>query len=200
MKKNVKRLAVYLALLFLLSSLTVIYLVQVTAVTGSSMAPTLEDGQRILINKFEYGLKDPKRFDIVVFRYLYKHNQYYVKRLIGLPGETVQIKDGAVFINGEALQVIDRAEMIQTAGRTSEPIQTAGRASEPIQAAGQASEPIQAAGRASEPVLLGKDEYFVLGDNRNFSSDSREADVGNVKREQILGKAVFRLWPPGLLH
>lgn len=190
MKKNVKRLAVYLTLLFLLSSLAVIYLVQVTAVTGSSMAPTLEDGQRILINKFEYGLKDPKRFDIVVFRYLYKHNQYYVKRLIGLPGETVQIKDGAVFINGEALQVIDRAETIQTAGRASEPIRTAG----------QASEPIQAAGRASEPVLLGKDEYFVLGDNRNFSSDSREADVGNVKREQILGKAVFRLWPPGLLN
>lgn len=170
MKKSIRKLLIYLATLFVLSSFTAIYLVQMTGVTGNSMMPELSAGQSVLVNKTVYRIHEPERFDVVVFRYLYKDNQYYVKRIIGLPGETVQIIDGSVYINGEKLK-------------------------EPY-----ASEPIRDAGRAANPIELGKDEYFVLGDNRNFSSDSRETDVGNVNRVQILGKAFIKLWPFARIH
>ena len=94
-------------------------------------------------------------------------SRYYTKRIIGLPGETVQIQDGAVFIDGKPLE-------------------------DDI-----SSESIEKARRASEPVVLGEDEYFVLGDNRNFSSDSRDTDVGNVKRRDIIGRIWLKVWPPG---
>ena len=94
-----------------------------------------------------------------------KKNTYYIKRVIGLPGETVEIWKGEVYIDGQRLPGDD------SYGKIEDP------------------------GLAAEPVLLGEDEYFVLGDNRNDSIDSREPEVGAVRREDILGRAVFRVWP-----
>lgn len=160
----IKKFIFYILFLFVLSSLMAIYVVQMTGVTGNSMEPELHDGQSVIVNKVIYNREGPKRFDVVVFRYLYKDNEFYIKRVVGLPGETVQILDGALYIDGE---------------KTDDPFAVG----------------VTEARRAAEPVLLGEDEYFVLGDNRNFSSDSRETDVGNVKSVQILGKAVIKLWP-----
>lgn len=165
MSRAVKKFISYLFIVFVMSVFMAIYVVQMTSVQGSSMEPELKDGQRILVNKIIYRSQEPKRYDVIVFRYLYKDSEYYCKRIIGLPGETVQIMDGSVYIDGEKLE---------------EPFERVY---------------IQNAKRAGEPVVLGEDEYFVLGDNRNFSSDSREPDIGNVKRVQILGKAFAKLWP-----
>ena len=100
-----------------------------------------------------------------MFRFLYRENTYYIKRIIGLPGETVQIVDGVIYIDGEPLEE------------------------------NYGYEPIEDAKRASEPILLGEDEYFVMGDNRNDSSDSRDPAVANVSRSQIIGRAFVRIWP-----
>ena len=94
-----------------------------------------------------------------------EENTYYVKRIIGLPGETVQIADGLIYIDGEVLQ--------ESYGR----------------------EVIQDPGLAAEPITLGEDEYFVLGDNRNQSSDSRDPSVGLIHRDEIVGRAWLRIWP-----
>ena len=165
MSDSLKRYIFFVCSLFILSVLLSIYVVQETEVSGNSMEPELKEGSRVLVNKMVYDFYEPQRFDIIVFRYLYKDNEYYIKRIIGLPGETVQIIDGWVYINGEKLE-------------------------EPF-----SSDPILEAKRAAKPIVLGEDEYFVLGDNRNLSSDSREIDVGNVKKVQILGQAFLRLWP-----
>lgn len=137
-----------------------------TSVLGQSMAPTLENRQEIMINRFIYLLSDPKPGDIVVF--LPNGNEkshYYVKRVIGVPGDTVQIKDGEVYVNGELFE--DEEEFA----------------------------PILDAELAADPVKLLEDEYFVLGDNRNNSEDSRYANIGNVKKEYIIGKAWFIISP-----
>lgn len=165
MFENFKKLLCYIIILFTLSALMVIYVVQMTGVVGHSMEPELQNGQSVLVNKLIYKETEPKRFDVVVFRYLYKDDEYYLKRVIGLPGETVQIMNGTIYIDGLKLE-------------------------DPF-----ASTPILQAKRAEQPITLGEDEYFVMGDNRNFSSDSRESDVGNVKKEQLMGKAFLKLWP-----
>ena len=137
-----------------------------TSVVGQSMAPTLENKQEILVNRFIYSISDPKPNDIVVF--LPNGNEkahYYVKRVIGVPGDTVQIKDGAVYVNGELFE-----EKVETAA-------------------------ILDAELASEKIVLEEDEYFVLGDNRNNSEDSRYANIGNVKKEYLFGKAWFIVSP-----
>lgn len=165
MKKTIQKFTYYIVILFILSVLVAVYIVQMTAVRGDSMEPELKDGQSVFVNKVTYKKKGPERFDVIVFRYLYKDDEYYLKRVIGLPGETVQIIDGSVYIDGEKLE-------------------------DPF-----GEIPIKDAKRAEKPILLGEDEYFVLGDNRNYSSDSRDYDVGNVKSVQILGKAFIKLWP-----
>lgn len=131
-----------------------------TSVVGQSMSPTLENRQEILVNRFIYSITNPKPNDIVVF--LPNGNEkshYYVKRVIAVPGDKVQIKDGAVYVNGELFD-----EKAETAA-------------------------ILDAQLAAEEIELGEDEYFVLGDNRNNSEDSRYASIGNVKKEYIIGKA-----------
>lgn len=165
MKSTTKKFIGYIVSLFFLSALCAIYVVQITDVYGNSMEPELRDKQKVFVNKLIYEFEEPERFDIIVFRYLYKTEEYYIKRIIGLPGETVQIKDGVVYVNGEAL-------------------------ADPY-----AYETVKDAGRAAEPILLGEGEYFVLGDNRNHSSDSRGYDVANVKRPQILGRVFAKMWP-----
>lgn len=137
-----------------------------TSVVGQSMAETLNSGDEILVNRFIYKITDPKANDIIVF--LPNGNEkshYYVKRVIAVPGDTVLIQNGAVYVNGELFE-----EEIEVAS-------------------------IEEAGIAEEEITLGKDEYFVLGDNRNNSEDSRYANIGNVKKEYIIGKAWFRVAP-----
>lgn len=135
-----------------------------TSVIGDSMEPALFNGQEILMNRVIYKLSLPKRGDVVVF--LPNGNQnshYYVKRVVGLPGEKVQIKDGSVYINGVLLEEDDSLDkMIE-------------------------------AGIAENELELAADEFFVLGDNRNSSEDSRSGNVGAVKRENIIGKAWFHM-------
>ena len=146
---------------------------QRTKVVGSSMLPTLAEGDTLLIDRISYRLIDPKRYDIVVFPFRYQDGTYYIKRVIALPGETVQISDGAIYING---------------GKLEEPY---------------SFDPVWQAGVAATPVTLSEDEYFVLGDNRNDSSDSREPTIGNIKREDIEGRVWMRLWPAdsiGIIH
>lgn len=135
---------------------------------GDSMKPELENGETVLVNRIIYDASIPKHGDIIVFKPNGNENMhYYIKRIIALPGETVQIKDGAIYIDGKELE-----EEYETSS-------------------------IEFAGLAEEEILLGGDEYFVLGDNRESSEDSRMADIGNVKRSEIEGKAWFKIWPAG---
>lgn len=137
-----------------------------TSVVGQSMAPTLENKQEILVNRFIYSVTEPKPNDIVVFLPNGNEKSHdYVKRVIGVPGDKVQIKEGVVYVNGKQF-----AEGVETAL-------------------------IQDAELAAEEITLDEDEYFVLGDNRNNSEDSRYANIGNVKKEYIIGKAWFIVSP-----
>lgn len=132
------------------------------------MENTLHNGDNLIVDKLSYRFHDPERFDIIVFPFQYQANTYYIKRIIGLPGETVQImEDGSIYINGEKLEESYGREVIQP----------------------------ETIGRAAEPIVLGEEQYFVMGDNRNNSSDSRTDIVGNIKREDIIGKAWLRIWP-----
>lgn len=135
-------------------------------ITGHSMNDTLEDGNTVLVNEAAFDFSPPDRYDLIVFEpQISNVSQYYVKRVIGLPGETVQIIEGKVYIDGKALtdDVIDVYIYNQ--------------------------------GAASEEILLGEDEYFVLGDNRNNSDDSRFSTVGLVKEDSIIGKPWFIIRP-----
>ena len=140
------------------------YCVEKTKMVGKSMSGTLEDGDNILINLLSYSEEDdPERFDVIVFEKNGKEHSYYgIRRVIGLPGERVQIKDGSVYINGEFLE-------------------------EPINV-----EPMIVSGLAEDGITLEDDEFFVLGDNRNNSEDSRFTSMGNVSRDEIVGRAWLR--------
>lgn len=135
-------------------------------VVGQSMSGTLESGQVVLMNRIAYKLFSPKQNDIIVF--LPNGNEkshYYIKRVIAVPGDTVQIKEGKVYVNDEPFE-----EEIENSY-------------------------IENGLLAEEPITVGEDEYFVLGDNRNNSEDSRYANIGNVKKEHIEGKAWFIVSP-----
>lgn len=163
--KDIISLLVYAAVVFGITFFIITFVGQRTKVIGNSMYDTLEDGDNLILEKLSYRFHDPERFDVIVFRFLHKEKTFYIKRIIGLPGETVQIIGSDIYINGELLEE------------------------------DYGLEPIWDAKRASEPVVLGEDEYFVLGDNRNESSDSRDPAVANVSRSQIVGKAWLRIWP-----
>jgi signal peptidase I len=130
------------------------------------MEPTLSDGDNLIVDKLSYRFHDPQRFDIIVFPYQYGANTYYIKRIIGLPGETVQIDEqGNIYIDGEKLEESYGKEVIQDPGI------------------------------AAQEIHLADDEYFVMGDNRNDSADSRFVTVGNIKKDAIIGKAWVRIYP-----
>lgn len=156
---------IYIGIILLFTYLIITYVGVRTRVSGQSMQPTLHDGDNLLVDKLTYRFRDPKRYEIVVFPYKYEEDTYYIKRIIGLPGETVQIIDGYVYINGKKLEKDYGAEVMQDAGI------------------------------AEELITLGKDEYFVLGDNRNHSSDSRVPNVGVLNRKDLMGRAWIRIWP-----
>lgn len=132
-------------------------------ITGHSMTPLLEPQDVVLMDRLAYDFGSPDRFDVVVYKR--EDQKMNVKRVIGLPGETVQIKNSAVYIDGE---------------RLSEP-EGLGR--------------ISLGGLAENPIKLGEEEYFLLGDNRDSSEDSRFSNIGNVSKEQIQGRVWFRLLP-----
>ncbi len=160
-------------LLYLLAVLCITWLViefvgQRTEGEGASMEPPLYNGDNLIVDKVSYRFHDPERFDIIVFPFKHEQSTYYIKRIIGLPGETVQIDvNGNIYINGERLSEGYGREIIKQ----------------------------ETIGLAWEPITLGEDEYFVLGDNRNNSSDSRIAAVGNIRRGDIIGRAWMRIWP-----
>lgn len=158
-----------------LSFILATYMLGKTTVVGHSMEPTLENDDSLLVDKVSYCFGQPKRYDVIVFEPAIANvSKYYVKRIIGLPGETVQIVDGEVYIDGSPLEddVIYGFSLEDDDGNPIEP------------------EKIYNAGLASELITLGYDEYFVLGDNRNNSEDSRFSNVGNVKYSSIIG----RIW------
>lgn len=135
-----------------------------TSVLGDSMEATLSDGDVIIVNRFAYLFGGPKRGDVIVFKQSGREHDYYdVKRVVGLPGETIQIVDGIVYINGEVMP-----EKI-------------------------VCETMRIPGLAKDSLTLEEEEYFVLGDNRNNSEDSRFANIGTIVKEEIVGKAWLRL-------
>ncbi len=153
----------WVAVMFLVT-----YVGTLCTVDGSSMEETLQDGDRLWADKLTYRFSDPERFDIIIFPPQYDPDSKFIKRIIGLPGETVYIdEEGNIYIDGEILEENYGKEVIRADLR----------------------------GLAAVEITLGEDEYFVLGDNRNESLDSRYEVVGTVKRSDIFGKAVFRLWP-----
>lgn len=164
--KELLNLIIYIGIVVLLCYLIIHFVGCRSRVDGNSMNPTLEDGDNMWVSKLAYRFGDPERFDVIIFNY--DENTTYVKRIIGLPGETVRIdQSGNIFIN----------EVLLEENYGMEPILPTNL------------------GRANQPVLLGDNEYFVLGDNRNHSQDSRWSDVGNVSRDDIIGKVVFRIYP-----
>ena len=171
-EKKEKRRKLFIKLLFWIISIPVTVtlailfcslLIAKTKVTNNSMEPTLSKDDHILINTLSYRIGDPKRFDVIVFeKGDVDHSMYDLKRIYGLPGETIQIKDGLIYINGKEIK--DEAGDVETV----------------------------LGGIAADPVKLGENEYFVLADNRSDSEDSRFAGFGTVKRKNIIGKAWIR--------
>lgn len=140
------------------------YGLETMTVSGEYMSPTLKGGDTILINKMSYKLHGPRRNDVIVVKENGSEHSYFtLNRVIGLPGETVQIQEGQVYIDGKPLKE-----------KLDFPLMENG-------------------GMALEPVTLEQDEYFMLGDNRNECEDSRNASVGNIHRKDIVGKAWMRL-------
>lgn len=154
-----------LAVVFTLALFLVQYMGMQYEVSGHSMEPTLYGGDVALVDRISYRLRHPKRLELVVFQKRDDRGRQYLKRIIGLPGETVQIKDGNIYIDGGLLELPESLSRVNLAGL------------------------------AEEPVILGEGEYFLLGDNRESSEDSRFANIGNVSMEQIIGRAWFRPSP-----
>ena len=174
--KELLSTGLYILGVLLITYFIITFVGQRTIVKGSSMEPTLQGtddydkdkvGDNLIVDKLSYRFHDPERFYIIVFPYKYAvGKEYYIKRIIGLPGETIQItQDGTIYINGEILNE------------------------------GYGKEVILNPGAAALPITLGEDEYFVMGDNRNNSADSRDPRVGTVHRSEIVGKAWLRIWP-----
>ncbi len=177
MNKVLKEListGLYLLAVLCATWLLIAFVVQRTTVEGSSMETTLSDGDNLFVDKISYRFRDPERYDIIVFPPEYENlgntgpTKYFIKRIIGLPGETVEIDgEGNIYIDGELLEESYGREVIEP----------------------------DKVGTVDYPVVLGEDEYFVMGDNRNNSYDSRVAYIGNVRREDIVGRAWVRIWP-----
>lgn len=173
---DILELIMYALIALVVAYLIVTFVGQRTVVDGKSMYNTLDDGDNIIVEKLSYTFGEPDRFDIVVFpHYDYARGGevYYIKRIIGMPGETIQIEDGLIYILDESgnKTVLDEEYGYYIDGR-----QMSG-------------------GIASTPIEIPEGYYFVLGDNRNNSKDSRDSSVGLVKQEDIVGKAWLRFYP-----
>lgn len=138
---------------------------QTVTVIGPSMNSTLKDGELVIVNKLTYKFEDIDRYDIVAYSLVEKDGYFDIKRVIGLPGEKISIKDGVININGQPL---DNSVI---------------------------NEKILVSGIAKKEISLGEDEYFLIGDNVNNSEDSRYTNIGSVSKVEILGKVCFVLTP-----
>ena len=159
LKDSLKLILIVFVILFLM-----IYIVSVTQVVGSSMSPTLSDGEVLILNKFNYRIFDVKRGDIISLDY--EDTKYLIKRVIGLPGETVEIKNNELYINNT---LYEEDYLPDDLVYPDFSLNDLGYS------------------------VIPDDMYLVLGDNREDSLDSRE--IGLIKKEEINGKIVFRLWP-----
>ena len=166
-KSQIREYAEALLVSVILAALIIVFVAQSFLVEGSSMEPSFHDGQRLMVEKVSYRFGEPKRLDVVVFSYPCDHRRKFIKRIIGLPGDEITIKNGFLHINGQRLE----EDYINgpTYGTYSAP--TFG------------------------PVLVPDGHYFVLGDNRRNSDDSRYPDVGFVPRKNLVGRALFVYWP-----
>lgn len=154
------KIVIYLALVIVVGGpLLSMFFVSHTTVHGNSMNYILYDNDQVLINRFA----KLKRYDIIVFKT--GSGECYIKRIVAIPDETVLIKDGKLYINGEESDEKYGLELMNDPGI------------------------------ASEEITLGEDEYFVLGDNRNDSDDSRSLNVGPVEKDRIIGKAFYKIYP-----
>jgi signal peptidase I len=131
-------------------------------VKGQSMEPNFENGNYLIVDELSYRFRDPQRGEVVVFHYPKNLSQRFIKRIIGLPGEKIEIKEGQVLVNGK---IFDESAYLPPGLQTPGNIQ----------------------------ISLGENEYFVLGDNRLFSFDSRQWGV--LPRKDIIGRVYFRAWP-----
>ena len=156
-----------LLIVILLAYTLTLFLCDRTTISGNSMQPAIENEDTVLLNRIAYSFHGPKRYSIIAFHPNgVKTSKIYVKRVIGLPGETIQIIGDTIYINGSVLKEY------------------------------YGLEPMLSGGIAKEPIKLGKDEFFVLGDNRNESRDSRDGEsVGVVKKKNIDGHAILRIYP-----
>lgn len=136
-----------------------------TKMTGDAMSPTISEGDTVLINRLKGSVLEIQRGDIVAF-YLNgnRDSSLYVRRVAGIPGDTIQITDGILYCNGSQVEL-------------------------------ESEEEISVAGLAGEEILLGADEYFVIGDSPDESEDSRHANIGNVSKDEIYGTVWFTLFP-----
>lgn len=164
--KQLRNILMLLISIFLISNLTIAFIAERAVVIGSSMESTLSNEDNLLIDKISYRFTKPKRYDIIVFPVSNSGDEIYIKRIIGLPGESVQILNGFVYINGHKL----KSDVY-------------------------GNDTIDFAGIAEKKIDLDADEYFCLGDNRNGSIDSRSPIVGPVKENKIKGKAIVRFYP-----
>jgi signal peptidase I len=162
--ETIRVVIVSLIIIFVVRS----FIIQPFFVKGSSMEPNFEDGDYLIVNEIGYRLEEPKRGDVIIFRYPNDPSEYFIKRIIGLPGETIQISDGAITIfNAEHPEgfVLDESRYLLDSVVTT----------------------------GSDLEELGEGEYYVLGDNRGASSDSRRWGV--LEKKYIIGKAWVRAWP-----
>ncbi|WP_105615886.1 signal peptidase I [Vallitalea okinawensis] len=156
-----------LVICVLIAFLFITFVAQNAVVSGESMYPTLEDGQFLIVNKFIYHLSEPERGDIIVFDHTESNRtERYIKRIIGTPGDEIDFRDGYVYINGQ--QYVEDYIKVVTMPTDSS---------------------------VTYPITVPANNYFVLGDNRNKSKDSRYNIVGTVEEDLILGKASIRIWP-----
>ncbi|NLK97051.1 MAG: signal peptidase I [Epulopiscium sp.] len=147
------------------------FIFQNTQVIGDSMEPTLQDGNAIIVNKFIYRFQQPKRGDIIAFKYAQNPSQHFIKRIIAIEGDKIDIRDGQVYLNDQKIEekyILEPMDAIKT-------------------------------GNITFPIVIPKGSFFVMGDNRNISFDSRYTDVGLVPLSYISGKAVLRIWPINLI-
>lgn len=163
-KRALLEFLLYVAAVFGITFLVLHFVGQRTVVIGSSMEPTLYDEDNLIVDKISYRFHEPERYDVIVFPY--EDGTYYIKRIIGMPGETVRIdENGSIYINEERISESYGKEVIEDPGC------------------------------AEDDIILGENEYFVLGDNRNNSMDSRDERVGLISGDEIIGKAFLRIFP-----
>lgn len=158
--------ALSILIVIILAYSLVTFGIQSVTMIGQSMEPALSNQDVVLINKRSYTFHNPERYDIIAFKLKEDTESYFnIKRIIGLPGEKVQIKNGHIFIDGKVLTDLPFEDLIMTEGI------------------------------ALDEITLGEEEYFVMGDNCNNSEDSRYVNIGNISKKEISGKVFFRISP-----